>query len=83
MMMPAMMLLILSLVCGEVFLNEGQIAKEVACDGAEYDPEDTADDVERHELGIAHVAGAGDKGGERSDDGDESGDDDGLSAVLF
>ncbi len=67
---------------GEVLADGGQIAEEVAGIDKRDDPQETADEVEGHETLVSHGTHAGDEGGKGPHDGQETGHDDGLAAML-
>ena len=47
------------------------------------DPEDAAEDVEEQITSVGHFGGAGDGWAEGTDDGGETGENDGAAAILF
>ena len=62
---------------------ERQVAEIIAGKHKNGWPGDTAEYVVRDKPGILHPADAGHKGHEGANDGDETGQDNGLSPVLF
>lgn len=67
----------------KVFLNGRNITEEDSRRQKTHHPEYCPDNVIESEFGIPHLANAGDKGGEGSDNGNETRDDDRFAAVLI
>jgi len=67
----------------EVLFHEGNIAKEVAHEGEDRHPGNPAHHVIGDETAVLHGAHSGHKRCEGADDGDEAGQDNGLTAVLL
>ena len=67
----------------EMFLHERQASEKIpGADQREY-PAQRARDVEQQKAAPAHAGDPGDKGGEGADKGNETGQENGLSAVPF
>src|SRR5262245_13484931 len=67
----------------KVPLHDRQVAKVIPPKDKERRPQEAPADVIDHEPPIRHTTDASDKGGERTDDGNETGDNDRLAPVSL
>jgi hypothetical protein len=67
----------------EVFLHKGDVAEEETREGEQKHPNDPTDEVVRDKVAIRHASDARHEGREGADDGHETGEEDGLAAVLL
>ena len=66
----------------EVLLDDGNLAEEISRQSQGEYPDQSPDDVIENKAAVSHVAHTGDKGCERTNDRNETGEYDGFSAVF-
>lgn len=68
---------------GEVLLDHGNITEKITGEGERGYPDNTANDIIADKAYVGHAPDTGHKRRKSSDDGDKTGDNNCLTAVLF